>query len=757
MTFLMNMIQNLIQASKKSEQTEPYYEVLDYIQLDGTQIFNLGFKSTLDTSYEIGVQFDDLTASIGYGICGSRDNNSASQNNVGTFLGTSTSLVVDFTNSDYSTCRYTAAKTNLSTSNWYDIYNNKTSRGMKLNGANVGTPNTTACTDTFTTTNDFYLGGYNGFTTSAFVNGFKGKIKYFKCNNPEMDMIPVLDSQMRPCFYDRISKQFYYHTNLTGTTTPKYQRWNKFDVDYIENTGTAYIPLTDLIPTNTMGMNIEYAYTVLGTSRPAGVIGTYNGDTQRKDTFFVSTSSGYTQVASGSNGVMVFHRGGNVGTSSATSTTYVEPEKDVWYTATVNWLGDGKINWTNGTDELEADVGANEVKTNELRLFSRCNSSNNTYNNCEARVRKLQFSDGINIIRNYKPVVWHNSSTTAIATLYDEVYNKMMTPNGSLKAYIAPERTAYTLADGVQNDDYYLAENGTKTVSADHTSCYSNAFPVKQGDIVEWTVTAEATNANKRIHGYTTNADIEAGTAGSWVSMLAKIVFSTTSATTQTARFTVPSGINYIRVSHANVRESECKITITTTYEVGSNCLGTPDTELGTSNCFDTGIYGNQDMQVKLISYLPTNVQVTGQLFGSYDGSETTSKNYTINTTHTSGTAAPIRFNGKVITTPIKKGNTKVTIVDNKLGIWVDDALHGSWGNPNDFTTTTTLLILKCNNSSNVRQNGCCYCLIEENQTPIAEYIPVKNATVTTEYGLYDRVNGTLNTGVGTITFNALS
>ena len=228
----MNMIQNLIAVSKEEASYTPYYEVLEYIQLDGTQYFNLGFKSTLDTSYAIGVQFDDLTASIGYGICGSRDNNSASENNIGSFSGATSSIVVDFNNGNYSGYRYSVLKTNLSTSNWYDIWNNKTSRGMKLNGTDVGTPNTTTCTSTFSTVNDFYLGGYNGFTLTP----MKGKIKYFKCHNPELDMIPVLDSQMRPCFYDKISKQFYYHTNSTGTTTPAYKRWNKFDVDYIEPT-----------------------------------------------------------------------------------------------------------------------------------------------------------------------------------------------------------------------------------------------------------------------------------------------------------------------------------------------------------------------------------------------------------------------------------------------------------------------------------------------------------------------------------------
>ena len=332
MTFLCNMIQNLIQASKKSAEYEPYYEVLEYIQLDGTQYFNLGFKSELGTGYEIGVQFDDLGSS-GCGVCGSRDNSSASENNIGTFVGSSTSVVSDYNNSSYTGSRYTIAKTDLSTSNWYDVYNYKTGRGIRLNGAEVGTPNTTTASTAFTTVNDFYLGGYNGFNLTP----FKGKIKYFKSVNPAMDIIPVLDSQMRPCLYDRINKTFHYHTNSSGTTTPAYKRWNKFDVDYIENPSTAYIALPDIKPSKTMGMNIEYAYTATDTGS-AGVIGTYNANTQgsaRQDCLFVTTSVGTTQTAN-NNPIMLISCGSSIGSTNTTGQLF-PPEADKWYNAKINW------------------------------------------------------------------------------------------------------------------------------------------------------------------------------------------------------------------------------------------------------------------------------------------------------------------------------------------------------------------------------------------------------------------------------------
>lgn len=739
---MLNNIHDLLLVSKEEEGKDLYHEVLEYIELDGTQYFDLGFKSDLGTGYEIGVQFNDLGAS-GCGVCGSRDNSSASENNIGMFVGSSTSVVQDYNNSSYTGSRYTVPKADLNTTDWYDAYNYRTSRGIRKNGVEVGTPNTTTATTAFTMQNNFYLGGYNGFNLTP----FKGKIRYFKCVSPEMDIIPVLDSQMRPCFYDRISKKFYYHSNSTGSTVPTYKRWNKFDVDYIENPSTAYIPFADITPTTTMGMNIEYAYTTLSTTEPAGVIGTYNGDTQRKDTFFVSTSSGYTQKASGSTcGVMVFHRGGNIGTSTATQPTYLEPEKDVWYNATVNWLGDGKINWTDGTDDLQANVGANAVMTNQLRLFSRCNSSNSTYNNCKSRVRKLQFSDGSEIIRDYVPVVWHNGNTTAIATLYDKVYNKMLTPSGSLKAYI--EKSTFSqLRSYTENNTHGYYISATGVVTAQGESDYSGAIPVKQGDVITLTVTTGSTNSNKRIHGYTTT------NTNSWVQQLGVIAYAEAGEPTRTVSVTVPSGVNYIRISHSIYGETQCDLTIMTTYEVGSNC----SVQTATSNYFDSGLYGNEKWNVRLLVFTPTNT--TGQLFGVARGADYT-ENLTINSAGATGGGSLSRFDSKVTTQNdvIHMGaNEKSLLQSCAYGLWQDSTQVMAWSNPDTFTTLQTCHICKVNGSTGIRPNGCCYLAIEEDNVLIAEYIPVRNKTVTSSYGLYDRVSRTLNTGIGTITFNGLS
>ena len=749
MTFLMNMIQNLIQASKQQEEYTPYMEVLQKITLTGKQYFNIGIQTSDNLTFECGFKLTSAS-NVSNGIFGGRHNTGRTQGSSTIWTGYEVRRVGSSTYTQIinrTRVGQVTTSQDIAINTFYDMVFLPTS--LQLNNTSITLTQGTSIEQPM----DIYLGAINNDGTATVP--MQGDLTYFKIFDNGVlvsDCVPALNAQLEPCMYDRVRKILIKYSNISGETeAPSYTRWNKFDVDYIENTGTAYIPLPDIKPSKTIGMNIEYAYTATDTGS-AGVIGTYHANTTasaRQDCLFVTTSVGNT-TTSNTNPIMVINCGSSIGSVNTTGQNF-PPEANKWYNAKINWLNDDKLYWTDYTNEMEGDNGGNTPLTQELRLFSRYTTGTSSYGNCKARTRKLQFSDGSNIIRSYIPVVWHNSDTTAIATLYDEVYNKMETPSGSLKAYIANVSTTKTNVFTTTGATSGKAINAEGTIINSSASSYSALLPIVGGTVIEC-VSGNAGNNNYRYHCY--------DSSGNWIEQ-SLLLYAEGTGTVEpvTGSFTAPINAKYVRVSYATNASStiQVKSVVETTYEVGSNCSATPDSVLGTSNCFDTGIYGNQDMQVKLISYLPSNVQATGQLFGSYDGSETTSQNLTINTTHTTGTAAPIRFNGKVITTPIKKGNTKVSIIDNKLGIWVDNALHGSWGNPNDFTTTTTLLVLKCNNSSNVRENGCCYLLIEENQTPIAEYIPVKNATVTTEYGLYDRVSGTLNTGVGTITFNALS
>ena len=401
MSFLQAQIAQLIQLAKKKSEEEPYYEVLKVAHLTGKQYFNTGIQTSDNLTFECGFKLTSAS-NVSNGIFGGRHNTGRTQGNSTVWTGYEVRRVGSSTYTQVinrTRIGQVTTSQNIAINTFYDMEFLPTS--LQLNNTSITLEQGTSIEQPV----DIYLGAINNDDTPAVP--MTGDLTYFKIFDNGVlvsDCVPALNDKLEVCMYDKVRKILIKYTNISGETeAPTFERWNKYDVDYIENTGTTYIPFADITPTTTMGMNIEYAYTVLSSSEPAGVIGTYNGDTQRKDTFFVSTSSGSTQKASSpssaSCGVMVFHRGGNVGTSSSSSASYIEPEKDVWYTATVNWLGDDEVTWTDGTNELSTSVGANPIMTNQLRLFSRYNGNSSgtgagTYNNCKARVRKLQFSDG---------------------------------------------------------------------------------------------------------------------------------------------------------------------------------------------------------------------------------------------------------------------------------------------------------------------------------------------------------------------------
>lgn len=601
--YLQEQIASLLRSAVIQAETEPYHEVLQYIEFNGTQYFDTGYYGNQNTTWEAECR---ATSTSNYGVViGART--ATNQNRIDLIYSTDgTSGWMGFGTNNNNTYNFKSLPANVRHNFKCDEGNVYIDGELKdtITHSNFGTPVTLkiGCEDT------------NGTLSMGFV----GELYVLKLNGS--DYVPVLDSQMRPCLYDKISKTFLYAKKIEdgtdATSTLTFKRWNKFDVDYISSSGTEYIT-TNIFPDQDTAIECTaridtwgYSPTQYPTYHSTNVFGSGSVSSTDAYTFGIGTPSTLTMGRRG--GVAI------TGMDASLNTKYVIYQDK-------NGASYNDISLT--YDSTPPSVKAT---TNPLTFFR--NPLSNTIGNLSMYGARVWQSN--NLILSLKPVVWHSSNTTAVACLYDEVYNKMYqnAGTGSFKAYI---------------------QNGSDV------------------------------------------------------------------------------------------------------YEVGKSVSGTPSGSVSSaSNCFDTGLYGTQDTTVKYIGVGYDNNSTSGQLFGSYDGTTSTSKNLTINSTGSSGNTAPIRFDGQVITTPIRIATDQsVSIVNSKYGLWVNDSLHGSWGSVSDFTTLTTLLILKCNNSVNVRNNGCGYCLILEKDEIVAEYIPVKNGNA---IGLYDTVSKTVNTGVGTINFNVL-
>ena len=102
----------------------------------------------------------------------------------------------------------------------------------------------------------------NNSGTTENSNTATGKIYYSKIwQNGKLvrDLIPVLDNDMTPCMYDKVSGELFYNMNTSGggfTTGRQIHR-----VDYLESTGTQWIDTGVSINTSTDIIDMDFELT----------------------------------------------------------------------------------------------------------------------------------------------------------------------------------------------------------------------------------------------------------------------------------------------------------------------------------------------------------------------------------------------------------------------------------------------------------------------------------------------------------------
>lgn len=204
-----------------------------------------------------------------------------------------------------------------------------------------------------------------------------------------LDMIPVLDWNMVPCMYDKVSNKLFYNK---GTGSFTYGRQIHY-VDYLESTGTQYID-TGFIPT-------EYTRTIAKL---------YTEETGNKNWFGILDSNYGT-------GSYVFD------SMSPTSIEYVFGRGN-WTTVTVSdvvgkqFIVDfGKEGIYINDTKIDTPSATFSTGTNSMAIFVRKGGS--AY--ISGRCYWLEIIDNGNTIRSYKPAVDENG----VGFLFDEVEHKV--------------------------------------------------------------------------------------------------------------------------------------------------------------------------------------------------------------------------------------------------------------------------------------------------------------------------------------------
>lgn len=775
---LNNINDLLLVAGQQEGGYEPYGETLQYVNLNGSQYFDT--EVTPNPNLKIDVTFRTTGNDLSQNRCvfGGRISASGSDRKANAFWNIVSAsggyMRADYGNLSTGTSDIGTSSTTIDT--WTNIVMDKgkvyLNGTLKYTFSNPFVTGTNPCS--------IIIGGMRSGTSSSSstANFFIGDIQQAKIWDNDVlirDYVPALDNKMQPCLYDKVSKTFLYAKRSSdGTTTYDlgFKRWNKYDVDYLQSTGTQYID-TGRVPNNTDIIEQKFCKIGDDTGTTISWYGSMPSATSALPRFSIGqfTPSGNTNkfFAGVNTTAQIANADNNVHTlrfyaSSSTEITYI----------------------LDGVENTERIISPGNAYSPQIQLtsylFARHGTNGvQTYDGSGTQIyyHKEFLSDGT-LVLDLKPSVRTYNDGTSVVTkafMYDEVYNKAYdnVGTGSFKAYIAPDREVYNLSmhDTMDTNKFYLAEDGTKTVSSDGTSCYTEAIQVKEGDIIEWTVTAEAEIANKRIHGYSTNADITTGQKGSWVEMLAKIVFSTTSDTTQTASFVVPSGVNYIRLSHANVRETKDSIVRIRIYEVGKAIkypqnngftLDAPDSsnfilDLLT-RATTTNSYYILDTRQQTGGSSEDEFGIGGSSSGATVNWKCESESQLISTNGTNWTRTS-NYTYSQLLVGYKDGNTfkrTASFYDfNNQRISDVTVVTAT----RDIANNTKPLTVLHTTSSNWLQNGAdvhYFKYLQDDNDVWYDCIPVRNATLTSSVLLFDRANNTSlpNTGSGTPTFVAL-
>ena len=348
------------------------YTEVEYLEGTGTQYIDTGYIPNNNSEIEIvcnsgGVQGTNL---FGY------RNASANSKNI-TITTSSTGTTVfytnDFNNSNYNTYRYNfesnanqILKIKLSKSE-RSVYNTS---GTLLGG------NSVSCPDVFTCDSTAYLMNVAG--TPFFTQCFKGKVYSCKISEAGVlirNFIPCLDSNNRPCMYDKVEGKPYYNV---GTDEFSYGK-KIYGVEYLESSTTnARISTGILLDTFPFTARVSVSSKAEYNSFYQVIVGTTNSTNQ----YLICLKSGDPDF------IMKYN--------NVAKTVGVVPVADKKYEISTTLTSTTMTMNIDGTDYTytQALTASNE----EIGLFPQ------NYNASPMRIYNAQLIKNNTLVRDYVPV-----------------------------------------------------------------------------------------------------------------------------------------------------------------------------------------------------------------------------------------------------------------------------------------------------------------------------------------------------------------
>jgi len=358
-------------------------------------------------------------------------------------------------------------------------------QSMKVNGTQILTGTDTT---NYNLNANLYLFGMNYSTPQYLASAKLYCCKIWDNGTLIRDFIPVLDWNMTPCMYDKVSGQLFY--NAGSGNDFLYGREIHY-VDYLESTGTQYID-TGVKLTNNHSVELDYQLTATGQSR-TGLFGALNltGTNQGRFGSILSPSNRYLEHGYGS-GNDYWQQG-----SPDTQRHKIYQKKNELYF-------DGTLIHTFNTATFSLAMNAylgNFVYTNYTPALAKYYSS--------------KWWDGNTLVRDYKPAIDENGVCFWFDKVQHTIYDNAGTglfkyPERELE-YIESTGTQYIDTGYVPNINTECSMNVAFT-SLDTT--YRTPFSVRTANSASNSFTIMSANSQQNNNSFAFGSTYWSGSVG---------------------------------------------------------------------------------------------------------------------------------------------------------------------------------------------------------------------------------------------------
>ena len=444
------MLKQLASMLASFKRKKKYYCEVEYIEsTEKDSFFPLFPADNLvdsTTTWEVRLAFNDVSSTgqlMGYGYSGNNRYNLGIESNKFRFA--------------YST-------------NWFDAAiatpdtNPHTWKLEPINGKDANAYIDGQVTST-TASSDFgaheWFIGVGGRSTGSnqiqSSNQFGWKLYYskiWKAGRLVLDVIPVLDWDMKPCLYDRISDNLIYATiryipsaggEYANVTTGREIHY----VDYLESTGTQYID-TGIYLTNNHSIEIDYQLTSTDLSVQARK-GLYGGLVTSRHGALLSPTNRYLEAGYG--------EGNNyyqLGMPDTNRHVLYQKKNELYF--------DGALTYTFATATFT------QASTAPLGSFDYTN-----YNPAYAKYYSSRWWDGNTLVRNYKPAIDENG----ICFWFDRVTHTIYDNAGTDAFKYSAREVEYLESTGTQ----WINTGINVDTSTDEIKLY---FELKETENYKW-------------------------------------------------------------------------------------------------------------------------------------------------------------------------------------------------------------------------------------------------------------------------------